>query len=167
MVTGNCHAICSQKAHSGLASPKPYRQCHCSHFTDQNGTQRGKAAPQSQPASFPIPCPWHPRRRCQLVGLGKVCSLRLGVLALVLTQCVTPDRSPHCPGSPFPQCYPLLPFSLAHWPVLRGDGPPQEERIVVHAITDMRWRKGPVAGGIRGPQLPGPPLVAMSQHCWR
>lgn len=91
------------------------------------------------------------------MGLGEVCSSWLGV------QGSGPGSGAHsvCDLGQVPSFLPLPPN---HWPVLRGDGPPQEGRTVVPAITDIRWRKGPLAGGICGPQLPGLPLVATSQH---
>lgn len=74
---------------------------------------------------------------------------------------MTSGRSLHSPGCQFPQCFPLSsPCALPTGMFWGGQTP-------TGRITDIRWRRGPLAGVICGPQLPGPPLVAMSQHCWR
>lgn len=63
---------------------------------------------------------------------------------------------------------PLIPCSRA---CSEGGQPPRGRAWVLmysgSCITNIRWRKGPLAGGICGPQLPGCPLVAPSQHHWR
>lgn len=55
MVTGNCHPICSQKAHSGLASQKPCGNAVAPILQIRLGPREGKwPLNPGQPVSHPV-----------------------------------------------------------------------------------------------------------------